>query len=129
LRGELSSSDAVLVIDLGGNDTYHGRYAAPHQFWMSASVLIDLSGDDRYSPEAADIEDASTLPADAFDTASGFTQGCGLFGVGVLIDDAGNDTYTASVHAQGDAAFGVGVLYDRQSTDSYRLGTHGQGTG
>lgn len=122
-------ADAVLVIDLGGNDIYHGRYAATHEFWMSASVLIDVAGDDQYTPEAADIEDASTLASDAFDKDHGFTQGCGLFGVGVLLDAAGNDRYTASVHAQGNGAFGVGVLYDQQGIDSYRLGTSGQGTG
>ena len=122
-------ADAALVIDLGGDDTYHGRYAATHQPWMSASVLVDVSGNDQYSPDVADIESEETTAAEAFDNDGGFTQGCGLFGVGVLVDGEGDDIYTATVHAQANAAFGVGVLMDGAGSDVYRVGTHGQGTG
>ena len=119
----------ALVIDLGGNDTYHGRYAATPYFWMGASVLIDMAGNDLYTPEVADIEDPATTSAEAFANASGFTQGSGLFGVGVLIDAAGDDHYTSSLYAQGAGAFGVGVLYDVDGTDTYKLGNVGQGAG
>lgn len=122
-------ADAVLVIDLAGNDVYHGRYAATHELWMSGSVLIDLAGDDLYSPEAVDVEDASQPAIAVFQRELAMTQGFGLFGVGVLLDDAGDDVYRASALAQGSGAFGVGVLLDRQGTDTYRLGSQGQGTG
>ena len=122
-------ADAAIVVDLGGDDVYHGRYAASHEFWMSAGVLVDASGNDLYSPDVADIESDETTDLEAFDAEGGFTQGCGLFGVGVLVDGGGDDVYTATTHAQGNGAFGVGVLYDRDGTDIYRLGTTGQGTG
>ncbi len=122
-------ADAVLVIDMAGNDVYHGQYAATHELWMSASVLIDLAGDDLYSPEAVDVEDASQPALAVFNRNVAFTQGLGLFGVGVLLDDAGDDVYRASALAQGSGAFGVGVLFDRQGQDTYRLGSQGQGTG
>ena len=118
----------AIVIDLAGDDSYGGRYAATHEFWMSASVLVDLAGNDRYNPEAADIESPSTTTQEAFDNEVGFTQGSGLFGVGVLIDAAGDDEYTASVYAQGSGAFGVGVLQDLGGVDSYKLGNAGQGS-
>ncbi len=121
--------DAVVVVDLGGDDVYHGRYAATHELWMSASVVVDGAGNDLYSPDVADIEAEETTASQAFDGGGGFTQGCGLFGVGVLVDGAGDDTYTATVHAQGDGVFGVGLLYDLEGADSFRLGTNGQGTG
>jgi hypothetical protein len=122
-------ADAVLVIDVAGHDVYHGRYAATHELWMSASVLIDLAGDDLYSPETAEVEDASQPALAVFHKDTAFTQGFGLFGVGVLLDDAGDDVYRASTLAQGSGAFGVGVLLDRQGTDTYRLGSQGQGAG
>jgi len=122
-------ADAVVVVDLGGNDIWHGRYAATHKFWMSAAVAIDVAGDDRYNPETADIEGSATTARQAFDVVNGFTQGCGLFGVGVLIDGGGRDDYRATEYAQGSGAFGVGVLYDVSGADSYRLGTAGQGSG
>jgi hypothetical protein len=122
-------ADTALVIDLGGDDTYQGRFAATHAFWMSAAVLIDVAGNDRYTPETADIESSATRSRDAFAMDKSFTQGTGVFGVGVLIDAAGNDTYAAGAYAQGSGAFGVGVLYDADGTDSYKLGTAGQGSG
>ncbi|MBW2457548.1 MAG: hypothetical protein JRI68_23780 [Deltaproteobacteria bacterium] len=119
----------ALVVDLGGNDTYHGRYASTHFYWMGASVVIDMAGNDSYSPEVADIEAEATTAAEAFDNGGGFTQGAGLFGVGLLVDAAGDDVYTASVYAQGSGAFGVGLLYDVAGTDTYKLGNAGQGAG
>jgi hypothetical protein len=122
--------DAALVVDLGGDDTYHGRYAATHEFWMSAAVVVDAAGDDLYTPETADIEAPGTTVREAFDRMKGFTQGCGLFGVGVLIDGGGRDAYTATVYAQGSSAFGVGLLLDEGSAnETYKLGMGGQGQG
>jgi hypothetical protein len=92
-------------------------------------VLIDLAGNDRYTPGVADIESPSTTTQDAFDSDFGFTQGCGVFGVGLLIDGGGDDEYTASVYAQGSGAFGVGLLQDLGGIDSYKLGNAGQGAG
>ncbi len=120
---------AALVVDLAGDDRYGGRYAATHRFWMGASVLIDGAGDDLYTPETADIESSDTSAIEAFENDHGFTQGCGLFGVGVLADLGGNDVYTASVYAQGAGAFGVGVLFDQAGADRYQLGASGQGLG
>ena len=121
--------DVALLVDLGGDDTYHGRYAASHQLWMGAAVLIDAAGNDLYTPETADIESPDTMASAAFDTDHGFTQGCGLFGVGILIDAAGDDNYRASVYSQGAGAFGYGVLLDTDGVDDYRLGNAGQGSG
>jgi len=122
-------ADAALVVDLAGDDTYHGRFAATHRFWMGASVVVDAAGSDAYSPETADIESETTRVWEAFDNATGFTQGAGLMGVGVLVDAGGDDTYAATSYAQGSGAFGVGILHDAGGTDSYKLGNAGQGQG
>lgn len=119
--------DVVLLVDVGGADTYHGQYAATQEYWMSAAVVVDGAGDDRYGPDTPDIEDGSLEASDVFDPAFGYTQGYGLFGAGVLVDAAGDDTYRASVHAQGGAQFGVGALLDRGGSDQYRVGYGGIG--
>lgn len=119
----------ALVIDLGGEDSYDGQYAATPQWWMSAGVLIDVRGDDRYGPGTPDIESHETQAANAFDIQHGVTQASGLYGVGVLVDGEGDDTYAASVYGQGSGTFGVGALLDRSGTDEYRLGLMGQGAG
>jgi hypothetical protein len=120
----------ALLVDYGGNDTYAGQYASTAAgLWMSAGVVVDVAGNDIYGVTTPDIEDSLTTAEQAFDVLDGFTQGCGLFGVGILHDHGGDDSYAASVYSQGAGAFGVGVLYDRDGEDRHQLGHFGQGAG
>lgn len=50
-------------------------------------------------------------------------------GVGLLLDDGGDDRYEAEAFAQGAAAFGLGLLLDLGGQDSYRSWTLSQGLG
>lgn len=102
-------TDALLVVDLGGNDTYTGGVAAA-TVSRPLGLALDLAGDDQYS---------SQVPA----------QGAGLCGIGVLLDVAGNDTYTAQHYAQGVGQFGLGVLVDLGGNDTYFNKYSGQGCG
>lgn len=143
-----------LIVDSGGNDLYYqggATYDAVHP----VSVLLDLTGDDRYleRPEL----DASAVAAFAGRKKPGVhptcgvgvlgygivldaagndlyrglstTQGAGLFGIGALIDRGGNDRYDAYTQAQGSATFGVGVLADGAGADEYRCFSTSQGYG
>ena len=94
--------DAALLIDLGGNDIYLNNQATPVAGKINTAVIIDCAGDDYYS---------------ATDSTG---QGCGDLGVGILIDQDGNDTYTGIEMVQGSAFGGVGVLFDRKGNDTYR---------
>ncbi|MGH2692486.1 MAG: hypothetical protein ACRDHM_08285, partial [Actinomycetota bacterium] len=77
------TGDRALVIDLGGDDT-HNHSAGGAWLANPASVTIDLGGNDKYE---------TTAP-----TAGGSfpVQGAGVIGIGVLVDAAGNDAYTAT---------------------------------
>lgn len=120
----------ALLVDLGGNDAYEGQYGSTHKWWMGAGVLVDVRGDDTYGADTPDITDFETAARDAFHGDHGFTQGAGLFGVGILADGEGSDLYWAGNNAQGAGFMGVGVLYDGGAgSDDYQLGTHGQGEG
>lgn len=119
----------ALLVDLGGDDRYAGRYAATPRLGMGASVLLDLRGNDVYGADQPDLVAPGTTRETGFDADRGFTQGSGLFGVGILVDGAGDDVYRGSVYAQGAGFFGVGVLWDLAGTDTYQLGTFGQGGG
>jgi hypothetical protein len=110
-ENEHNYSDACLVIDLGGNDTWYGAAGATPSLDIPVSLAIDLSGHDRY------INDQEFLPA----------QGAGVFGAGVLIDCKGNDTYSSKRLSQGAAMLGYGVLADYDGDDEYHLWTSGQG--
>ena len=99
----------LLALDLGGDDTYEGAFAAASWPERPVSVVIDLSGNDVYR--------AGRAPA----------QGSGSGGIGILWDGAGDDSYVAESRAQGWGQLGVGVLVDEAGHDDYRLGSAGQG--
>ncbi len=105
----IDGTNSLLIVDLGGDDHYHGAVAASSST-QPLSLLLDLAGNDSYT---------STVPA----------HGAGLCGIGVLIDAAGNDRYVAQRYAQGVGQFGLGVLADLGGDDRYELGFSGQGCG
>jgi hypothetical protein len=106
---DVEGSDALLIVDLGGNDTYFGGVAASTPD-RCLGLLLDLAGNDEYA-------------------ASGPAQGAGLCGVGVLIDAAGNDHYRAQRYGQGVGQFGLGLLADLGGEDRYSVKYSGQGCG
>ncbi len=105
----LDGTDTLLIVDLGGDDTYRGAVAASDAA-RPLGLLLDLAGCDRYE---------SDVPA----------QGSGRCGVGVLIDAAGNDTYAGRRYAQGAGQFGLGLCADLAGNDHYRARFSGQGCG
>ena len=99
----------LLVIDIGGNDTYRGTFAATSPT-TPVAALIDFDGNDRYLSSEA-----------------GLSQGVGVLGASLLADLHGDDNYLAKNYAQGFGLFGVGILYDAGGTDSCVMQNSGQG--
>ena len=102
----------LLVIDVGGNDSYFGG-AGNVSMDNPVSVVIDLKGDDIYKNEE------KTIPA----------FGGGIFGYGYLLDLDGNDSYDSEFVSQGSGIFGVGVLLDKAGDDKYKSVSTSQGAG
>lgn len=135
---EYAPDDYLLIIDVGGDDTYRGG-AANLSVANWVSVLIDAAGDDVYrvEPEGEPAFGTGILGyaylvdlagADEY-TGASLTQGVGLFGVGALLDKAGDDTYDGYIGAQGAGVFGIGVLSDVAGEDEYHCYQMGQGYG
>lgn len=127
---------AFLVVDVGGNDTYGPGFAASASLASPVACLIDLAGDDRYR---ADAPAAEARQADGADGASGDEAvdtgrplpgagrvppsfGAGIFGIGIMIDLAGNDVYRAHESGLGRGCFGSGLLFDFAGDDTYHGG-------
>lgn len=106
-------SDALLIVDFGGNDQYKGIVGANPSPHIPISVCIDLSGDDSYKNSNKNLA----------------TQGAGILGTGILMDLGGNDSYESYSYSQGVGFFGTGILYDREGNDSYSSTYSSQGTG
>ncbi|MBI5779612.1 MAG: PDZ domain-containing protein [Planctomycetes bacterium] len=120
-------------ISNGASDSYQANkfaqgFAGPKGF----GLLIDTAGDDNY---LASTKHPNGYP-DNPGTFDGWSQGCGTGmraytdpsmsrsgGIGVLIDQAGDDYYEAGTFSQGGGYyFGWGMLADEGGNDEY-LGT------
>jgi len=132
-------SEYMLLIDLGGDDVYLSNTACAFGPDTPISLVIDLDGKDTYGSE---IEEKNIA--------------CSFFGISMLIDRRGNDTYystkygeafsfggmsilddsegddkyiSKSGYAQGSAFFGYSMLTDRGGSDTYISASYSQGFG
>jgi hypothetical protein len=86
----------------------------------SASLLLDLAGDDTYGRKEPPVPDADALCTDEPLVPRPLTGGAGFAGVGILLDAAGNDRYVGKEMAEGVGHFGgVGILRDEGGDDTY----------
>ena len=130
----------LLVIDLGGDDTYEAPVGANQDARNPVSVLVDLGGDDTYGyPVVAhSLDTPDLLPSDADGRRIGAAgapsysrtarQGAGRLGVGLLYDlGTGRDRYRGLRMSQGFGALGLGGLYDEGGDDTYEAEAGAQG--
>ncbi len=133
-------SDCLLVVDLGGGDTYDMPAGAPPDPDLPLSVLVDMAGKDTYQPAPFGLptQGAGVLGVGILWDAGGddryradgpLAQGVAQVGVGLLMDEGGADTYEAAGSSQGAAFFGVGLLADAEGDDRYLCHGECQGFG
>lgn len=124
------TEDVRLLIDVGGDDTYENNAGGNGLTFSDlvppeggdgqpAAALVDLNGADTYGELALD-------PWDRRSAANG-----GAFaGVGVLVDDGGNDVYAADADGVNGGAFaGAGLLLDTAGFDTYHAAGWGANGG
>lgn len=129
--------DALLLIDLGGDDEYLNNAGGTAGRLGAIAVAIDLGGNDRYHTTRDMVQGAGVLgigilvdvAGDDSYEAGNLAQGAGVFGVGILADLGGNDRYAARAVAQGAGAFGLGILAEAGGDDRYRAQSRAQGFG
>ncbi len=119
-------SDVALLIDLGGDDVYHGAIGAASTVEAGNQVVIDLAGNETYHGDPLGIATGrlgvgllfDRRGDDSYHLAQG-SGGAGFAGVGLLIDALGNDRYIGTKLTQGVAIGGLGLLLDRAGNDHY----------
>lgn len=130
-----ADESAVLVIDLGGNDTYLRGASANLLEDRPVQVVIDLSGDDRYVG-GNDFSFGGALGGVAIQwdcagndvyLAGHASLGAGILGVGVLVDEGGDDVFRAKDFCQGAGAYGIGVFLKKGGNDLYHGDRFAQG--
>jgi hypothetical protein len=146
VAGNVSVQNSVSVlIDLGGDDQY--TYVEVPDLLDGMRLPSDGAG--RYHPmKTPDMDDGpislSDIPrqggarvgtAILVDLGQGkdsyrslrMSQGSGMFGAGVLVDDGGDDTYVGEAHVQGAGEFGIGILLDLGGSDVHKAYSMAQG--
>jgi hypothetical protein len=116
----------LLVVDLGGDDTYHGMIASSGDIEHGIGVVIDLGGNDTYTSDPLGLAtgrlgvgllvDLAGDDVYQLDQGSG---GTGFAGIGILFDRTGNDVYMGNRFTQGAAFGGLGLLVDLAGNDRY----------
>ena len=113
----------AILIDLGGNDTYNCHAGGTASIDNGVALCLDLGGDDTYN--RLDDPDDGNRNENTDDNTS--QQGAGRYGIGILVDFAGNDNYYSVRLSQGSAIMGAGILADYAGIDSYNMEALGQG--
>ena len=128
-----------VLIDRAGNDRYvQGLSPAfkPREYSRASLVIPDTEGVDTrlvpyvrlYGAPARATAAVTDEPGVALD--AGFTFGAGFLGVGLLIDEAGDDLYLAQKYAFGAGFWsGIGLLHDVSGNDVYAAGCAAAGAG
>ena len=144
----------LVLIDLGGNDTYTCTAGATATDANGVSVCLDFAGNDDYLPlddpldgNREELNDDNTAQYGAARLGVGIladfagddnysavrmSEGFACFGVGMLCDfGLGDDTYTGESFCQGSAMGGIGILYDDGAAagNTYSIYANGQGYG
>lgn len=117
----------LLLVDLGGNDTHFDQVASNRSGKNAVSIAIDVDGNDRYDlPKGEELKRIGNDKNGA-SASKHFAQGSAQYGIAMLFDLQGDDTYRSLRASQGYAHFGVGVLYDGEGDDSYSSEAASQG--
>ncbi len=108
----------LLIIDVGGNDTYYGG-GATLSTAQPGSTLIDLKGNDRY----VSAEPLLRTPLEKWDGRKKRDPrpsfGGAMLGYATLIDCAGDDLYRTTRPGLGSARYGSAALWDKGGADRY----------
>jgi hypothetical protein len=122
-----------ILRDEHGDDRYEAEmFAQGSGYYYGAGLLWDESGHDRYRAvryaQGSGAHEAVGVLRDeggydGYELGHGAGQGMGLdLALGVLVDGAGDDRYTARFYAQGTAtANGFGLLADAGGADRLRV--------
>ena len=129
-----SMGDVALVIDLGGENTYHDGTVTIDRPLL---VNVNLGGHNVYRSAKPAVQGGSILGVsmivnteggnryDANDLAQASTIG----GVGIIVEFGGENTYRGVRRVQAQAVGGVGIIISHGGGNSYHAGMWGQGLG
>ncbi|MGD1018540.1 MAG: HEAT repeat domain-containing protein [Verrucomicrobiia bacterium] len=132
------TNEAFLIIDTGGDDTYvNSAGGANGLLGRPISIVIDLGGNDEFISRRSFSQGSgvfgigilAALGSNCTFQAKHLSQGAGFFGCGLLMTGEGNQTFEADTFCQGAGMFGAGILWQRGGDTRYKAAQMAQGFG
>ena len=132
------TNEAFLIIDTGGSNTYvNSAGGANGLLDRPISIVIDMGGNDDFISNRSFSQGSgvfgigilAALGSNCTFHAKHLSQGAGFFGCGLLITGEGNQTFEADTFCQGAGMFGAGILWQRGGGSRYKAAQMAQGFG
>jgi len=132
------TNEAFLIIDTGGDDTYlNSAGGANGLLGRPISIVIDMGGNDEFISNRSFSQGSgvfgigilAALGSNCTFHAKHLSQGAGFFGCGLLMTGEGNQTFEADTFCQGAGMFGAGILWQRGGNSRFKAAQMAQGFG
>lgn len=132
------TNEAFLIIGLGGDNTYlNSAGGANGLAGRPISIVIDLGNHSQFVSKRSFSQGSgvfgigilAALGSNCTFQAKHFSQGAGFYGCGILMTGAGKQTFEADTFCQGAGMFGAGILWQRGGDTTYTANKYAQGFG
>jgi HEAT repeat protein len=132
------TNEAFLIIDTGGDNTYlNSAGGANGLLGRPISIVIDLGSNDKFISNRSFSQGSgvfgigilAAVGSNCTFQAKHLSQGAGFFGCGMLMTGEGNQTFEADTFCQGAGMFGAGVLWQRGGGTRFKAAQMAQGFG
>ena len=132
------TNEAFLIIGLGGDNVYSNSAGGANGLaGRPISIVIDLGNNSQFVSKHSFSQGAglfgigilAALGSNCTFQAKHMSQGAGFFGCGILMTGPGKQTLEADTFCQGAGMFGAGILWQRGENSSCRAAYMAQGFG
>jgi len=132
------TNEAFLIIGLGGDNVYSNSAGGANGLaGRPISIVIDLGNNSQFVSKRSFSQGSglfgvgilAALGSNCTFQARHMSQGAGFFGCGILMTGPGKQTLEADTFSQGAGMFGTGILWQRGENATCRVAYLSQGFG
>jgi len=132
------TNEAFLIIGLGGDNVYSNSAGGANGLaGRPISIVIDLGNNSQFVSKRSFSQGSgvfgigilAALGSNCTFQAKHMSQGAGFFGCGILMTGPGKQTLEADTFCQGAGMFGTGILWQRGDNSTCRAAYMAQGFG
>lgn len=132
------TNEAFLIIDTGDSNTYvNSAGGANGLLGRPISIVIDMGGNNDFISNRSFSQGSgvfgigilAALGSNCTFHAKHLSQGAGFFGCGLLMTGEGSHTFEADTFCQGAGMFGAGIVWQRGGHSRFKAAQMAQGFG